>query len=74
MTTRNTGKTMTARMVRLLLLLLIPCPAFSAPAKGMVVAAHPLAAGAGAAMLNKGGNAFDAAAATALALGVIVYR
>ena len=36
----------------------------------MVVAAHPLAAEAGLSMLKQGGNAFDAAAATALALGV----
>jgi len=38
---------------------------------GMVVAAEPRAAEAGVAMLQKGGNAFDAAAATALALGVV---
>jgi len=38
---------------------------------GMVVAAQPLATEAGVAMLKKGGNAFDAAAATALALGVV---
>lgn len=37
----------------------------------MVVAAQPAAARAGVEMLNKGGNAFDAAAATALALGVV---
>lgn len=36
----------------------------------MVVAAHPLAVEAGLSMLKQGGNAFDAAAATALALGV----
>jgi gamma-glutamyltranspeptidase / glutathione hydrolase len=62
------------RMRSLLLALLLAFPATAQAAaahSAMVVAAEPQAAAAGKAVLDAGGNAFDAAAATALALGVV---
>jgi len=64
-----------SKHMKCLLLLLSMFISLSAQAEAgktaMVVAAQPLAAQAGMKMLEKGGNAFDAAAATALALGVV---
>jgi gamma-glutamyltranspeptidase/glutathione hydrolase len=55
----------------LLWLCMITGPAGAVIAKhGMVAAEHPLAADAGVKILKAGGNAIDAAAATALAVGV----
>jgi gamma-glutamyltranspeptidase / glutathione hydrolase len=66
-----TYKTSIFAAVCLSLVIIASAPAPAVTAKnGMVAAEHPLAADAGVKILKQGGNAIDAAAATALAVGV----
>jgi gamma-glutamyltranspeptidase/glutathione hydrolase len=55
----------------ILLAVWIPVVSFAGPQKAAIASAHPLATTAGMAMLDIGGNAFDAAVAVAATLAVV---
>ncbi|SRR5579875_573028 len=71
MTMRRIRKTRLCLSLFLWLAMAVARPAGAVLARhGMIAAEHPLAADAGLRILKAGGNAIDAAAATALAVGV----